>query len=84
MRPRPYQLSVAYRAGNGKCAAAKPTLRMSLTALIPSSSLRSHFVRATVRLREYPDGRLAIFHGPHRMADYDSEGNPCDDTKLAA
>jgi hypothetical protein len=30
------------------------------------------------------DGRLAVFHGPHRLADYDPAGNPCDDTKLAA
>jgi hypothetical protein len=39
-------------------------------------------VRATVRVHEYPD--LAIFHGPHRLADYDPAGTPCDDTKLAA
>jgi transposase len=51
---------------------------------IPSSPLRPHFVRATVRVHEYPDGRLAVFHGPHRLADYDPEGTLCDDTKLAA
>jgi hypothetical protein len=51
---------------------------------IPPSRLRPHFVRATVRVHEYPDGRLAVFHGPHRLADYDSAGNPCDDTKLAS
>jgi hypothetical protein len=55
-----------------------------LTLQIPPSSLRPHFVRAMVRVHEYPDGRLAIFHGPHWLADYDPEGNPCDDTKLAA
>jgi hypothetical protein len=55
-----------------------------LTLQIPASPLRAHFVRATVRVHEYPDGRLAIFHGPHRLADYDPAGNPCDDTKLAA
>ena len=37
-----------------------------------------------VRVHEYPDGCLAIFHGPHRLADYDSMGNPRDDVKLAA
>jgi hypothetical protein len=37
-----------------------------------------------VRLHEYPDGHLAIFHGPHRLAEYDHQGNPSDDTKLAA
>jgi transposase len=55
-----------------------------LTLQIPPNPLRAHFVRATVRVHEYPDGRLAIFHGPHRLAEYDPEGNPCDDSKLAA
>ena len=51
---------------------------------IPASPLRPHFVRATVRIHEYPDGRLALFHGPHRPADYDAAGKLCDDHKLAA
>ena len=55
-----------------------------LTLQIPPSPLRPHFVRATVRIHEYPDGRLAIFHGPHRLAEYDYQGNQCDDAKLAA
>jgi transposase len=55
-----------------------------LTLQIPPSPLRPHFVRAMVRVHEYPDGRLATFHGPHRLADYDPEGKLCDNTKLAA
>jgi hypothetical protein len=55
-----------------------------LSLQIPPSPLRPHFVRATVRVQEYPDGRLAIFHGPHRLADYDPQGNLRDDAKLAA
>jgi transposase len=55
-----------------------------LTLQIPPSPLRPHFVRATVRVHEYPDGRLALFHGPHRLAEYDAEGRPGDDAKLAA
>jgi transposase len=55
-----------------------------LTLQIPPSPLRPHFVRATVRIREYPDGRLAVFHGPHRLADYDPEGTLCNEAKLAA
>jgi hypothetical protein len=55
-----------------------------LTLQIPPSPPRAHFVRATVRVHEYPDGHLAIFHGPHRLADYNPEGKPCDDAKLAA
>jgi hypothetical protein len=56
----------------------------NLALQIPPSPLRPHFVRATVRVHEYPDGRLAVFHGPHRLADYDAKGNLCDDQKLAA
>src|SRR2546423_979372 len=38
-----------------------------LALQIPPSPLRPHFVRATVRVHEYPDRRLAVFHGPHRL-----------------
>lgn len=31
---------------------------------IPKHPARAHFVRAKVRVHEYPDGELAIFHGP--------------------
>jgi transposase len=51
---------------------------------IPPSPLRTHFVRAKVRVHEYPDGRLAVFWGPHRLADYDAEGRPITDHALAA
>jgi hypothetical protein len=55
-----------------------------LSLQIPPNPLRAHFERATVCVHEYSDGRLAIFHGPHRLDDYDPEGNRCDDAKLAA
>jgi len=55
-----------------------------LTLQIPPNPLRRHFVRAVVRIHEYPDGRLAVFHGPHRLAVYDAQGRPDDDAKLAA
>jgi len=41
---------------------------------LPPSRLRPHFVRAKVRVHEYPDGDLAVFWGPHRLADYDANG----------
>ena len=41
---------------------------------LPPSRLRAHFVKASVRVHEYPDGRLAVFWGPHRLGDYDAEG----------
>lgn len=37
---------------------------------IPPTPLRPHLVRATVRLHAYPDGTLAIFKGPHRLATF--------------
>ncbi len=44
---------------------------------IPPSRLRPHFVKAPVRLHEYPDGAVALFWGPHRIADFPpSEGGP--------
>ena len=41
---------------------------------LPPSRLRPHFVKATVRVHEYPDGAIAVFLGPHRLADYDAAG----------
>jgi transposase len=45
------------------------TVRWQGRALqIPPSRLRPHFARATVRIHEYPDGAIALFWGPHRIA----------------
>jgi hypothetical protein len=41
---------------------------------IPPQRHRRHYVRATVRLHEYPDGRLAIFDGPRCLARFDPKG----------
>jgi transposase len=41
---------------------------------IPEQRHRRHFVRATVRIHEYPDGALAVFHGPRKLADYNPDG----------
>jgi hypothetical protein len=41
---------------------------------LPESPLRHHFVKARVRVHHYPDGALAVFHGPRCIARYDSEG----------
>jgi hypothetical protein len=51
---------------------------------IPPGPIRQHYVRAMVRVHEYPDGQLAIFHGPHRLADYRADGTLIDETLLAA
>ena len=41
---------------------------------IPADRHRCHYVKAKVRVHEYPDHRLAIFHGPRRLAQYDANG----------
>ena len=41
---------------------------------LPESRMRAHYVKARVKVREYPDGMLAIFHGPRCIARYDREG----------
>lgn len=41
---------------------------------IPPQRHRRHYVRATVRVHEYPDGRLAIFDGPRSLARFDPKG----------
>lgn len=42
---------------------------------IPSDKYRCHYVRVKVRVHRYSDGRLAIFHGPRKLALYDAQGN---------
>jgi len=37
-----------------------------------------------VRVHEYPNGQLAVFHGPHRLADYGPDGTLIEETLLAA
>jgi transposase len=41
---------------------------------LPESKLRAHFVKAKVTLKRYPDGSLAIFHGPRLLGRYTAEG----------
>jgi transposase len=41
---------------------------------LPESPLRAHFVKAAVRVHQYPDGTLAVFHGPRCLARYDAAG----------
>lgn len=51
---------------------------------LPPSRLRPHFVKTTVRVHEYPDGQLAVFWGPHRLAEYDAAGTITDPQSQAA
>lgn len=51
---------------------------------IPEDRHRHHYVKARVRVHEYPDGRLALFHGPRRLATYDNDGTPEKSNEQAA
>lgn len=41
---------------------------------IPPDQHRFHYVKVTVRVHAYPDGMLAVFHGPRCLARYQSNG----------
>lgn len=51
---------------------------------LPQSPARAHYVKATVKVRRYPDGTLAVFHGPRLLARYDAAGQLLADTPLKA
>jgi hypothetical protein len=51
---------------------------------LPQSPARAHYVKARVKVRHYPDGTLAVFHGPRRLARYDAGGRLLDPTLKAA
>lgn len=41
---------------------------------LPADKHRQHYVKAKVRVHEYVDGSLAVFHGPRKLAAYDAYG----------
>jgi Winged helix-turn helix len=41
---------------------------------LPESRMRAHYVKARVTVREYPDGSLAVLHGPRCLCRYDQAG----------
>lgn len=43
---------------------------------IPPDRHRHHYVKAKVMVHEYPDGRMAIFHGPRQLAAFGPHGTP--------
>lgn len=50
---------------------------------IPADRHRCHYVKAKVRVHEYPNRHLAIFHGPRCLAQYDANGKECKIKKKA-
>ncbi len=51
---------------------------------LPQSPLRAHFVKARVRVHEYPDGALAVFHGPRCIARYSARGEEISEVPTCA
>lgn len=45
-----------------------------LVLQIPPDRYRYHYVRVKVKVYRYPNGQLAIFHGPRKLATYDTRG----------
>src|SRR5947199_3510356 len=41
---------------------------------LPESRLRPHFVKALVRVHQYPDSTASVFLGPHRLATFAADG----------
>ena len=41
---------------------------------LPESPVRAHYVKARVKVHEYPDGTLAVFYGPRCLARYRAQG----------
>ena len=63
-----------------RTVAGDNTLRYKNRSLqIPADRHRHHYVKARVRVHEYPDGTLAVFHGPRRLACYTAQGEPIDE-----
>jgi hypothetical protein len=44
------------------------------TLQTPGSPARANHVKANVKMLEHPDGTLAVFHGPQRLARYRAQG----------
>lgn len=49
---------------------------------IPQDAHRFHYVKVTVRVHEYPDGTLAVFHGPRCLARYQPDGRLLEATRV--
>lgn len=51
---------------------------------IPADRHRHHYVKCRVRVHEYPDGTLAVFHGPRCLARYRADGSALEQEQSAA
>ena len=46
----------------------------NLVLQIPQDEYRCNYIKTKVKVHSYLDGNLALFHGPRRLANYDSSG----------
>ena len=56
----------------------------TLVLQIPQDKHRHHYVKTKVMVHEYPDGHLAIFHGPRCLAKYNADGTSNEETEKQA
>ena len=83
--PPPDQVDEVLCLHTKRVVAHDNTVRYERRVLqIPASPARAHYVKATVRVHEYPDGTLALFHGPRCLARYQADGEPIDTPKRQA
>ena len=69
-------LTVAHYRDNDQVAGRDNTVRYNgLVLQIPASRDRYHFVKATIRVLEYHDGCIALFHGPRKIARFRADGS---------
>jgi len=47
-----------------------------ITLQIPQDRVRMHYAKVKVRVLRYPDGDLAVFHGPRLLARFGTDGQP--------
>ena len=50
---------------------------------IPADKHRHHYVKCKVRVHQYPDGDLAVFHGPRCLVRFNASGTPVATEKVA-
>ena len=69
----------------GRTVAKDNTVRFEgLVLQIPPDRHRCHYVKVKVRVHRYPDGCLAVFHGPRKLANYSPEGQLLVETPVMA
>ena len=50
-----------------------------LVLQIPADRYRHHYIKAKVKVCRHTDGTVSVFHGPQRLARYDSQGQLLED-----